>query len=224
MVGTRDLMGIVTPTPPVMGKLLFYCAAWLYLPPLCRASGSRLSLSSLSLALSRLLVSSLAHETPLDARMIGFILSTMLCYLIHIFAMPPSRHSWATALHKRWQKMGVLWWRNLVFWSSAAGFVFLVVVVVVAVSLFLPFSFWGVAKLLLVVIDPGIKLLRQVGFHSAAGFGRNELRKSVVLSFSFGLAVFVFLFGFLGFCPLVVWDWFYFVFWKLEVQVFKISR
>ncbi len=42
-------MGIVTPTPPVMGKLLFYCAAWLYLPPLCRASGSRLSLACLSL-------------------------------------------------------------------------------------------------------------------------------------------------------------------------------
>jgi hypothetical protein len=49
------------------------------------------------------------------------------------------------------------------------------------------------------VIDPGIKLLRQVGFHSAAGFGRNELRKSVVLSFSSVWAFcFVWVFGFLS--------------------------
>jgi hypothetical protein len=110
MVGTRDLTGIVTPTPPRYGQVTFLLRS-LAVPARSaeRAALACLSLLSLSLAHSRLLVPSLAHETPLDARMIGSVLSTMSCYLIHIFAMLLSRHSWATALHKWLQKMEVLW-------------------------------------------------------------------------------------------------------------------
>jgi len=185
-----------------MGKLLFYCPAWLYVPAV---PSEQLSLVSLPLALSRLLVSLLAHETPLDARMIASVLSTMSSYLIHIFAMPQSRHSWATALHKRWQNMGVLWWRNLVFWSSAAGFVFLVVVVVVVVSFVFPFLFLRSCGTIACRDRPRNKIIDR--WDSITLLDSEEMSSEKVLFFPFffffGLAVFFFFFWgllFLFFC------------------------
>lgn len=182
-----------------MGKLLFYCAAWLYLPAVPR---ELFSLVSLSLALSRLLVSLLAHETPLDARMIASVLSTMSSYLIHIFAMSQSRHSWATALHKRWQEMGVLWWRNLVFWSSAAGFVFLVVVVVV--SLVFPFLFLRSCGTIACCGRPRNKIIETGGIPLRCWIRKKWAQKKCCsfLSFLLGLLfLFFFCLGFWVFVP-----------------------
>ncbi len=176
----RDLMGIVTPTPSVMGKVTFLLRS-LAVPA---RSAERAALACLSLlSLSRFRVCWCRRSRTRLLSMLAWLVLFCRRYRVIWSTFPQCRSlvirgpQHFTNGGKKWEFNGeeilcfgqappvlFFWW----WWWSL---------------LFFPFSFWGVAELLLVVIEPGITLLRQVGFHNAAGFGRNELRKSVVLSF-----------------------------------------
>ncbi len=197
-------MGIVTPTPPVMGKLLFYCAAWLYLPALPSEQLSLVSLSLFSLALSRLagVVARARDSSRRSYDWFSFVDDVVLFdpHFCNAAVSSFVGHSTSQTVAKNGsfmvKKFGVL--------LKRCRFYFLLVVVV---SFVFPFLFLRSCGTIACCDRPRNKIIETGGIPLRCWIWKKRSQKkccSFLFFLVLGSLFLFFLFGFLGFSSLVV--------------------